>query len=120
MDPKELYQQKLRSIPAAVALVQSRQTIGVAMAASEPAGLLSELGRHRDRLEDVHVWLCLPLRSYDFVQDPSMAGHFFIENWFYGAPDRKVHAQGRMSYLPNNLHQAATSKLSAVQNHVFR
>jgi acyl-CoA hydrolase len=62
--------------------------------------------------------LCLPLRSYDFVQDPSMAGHFFIENWFYGAPDRKVHAQGRMSYLPNNLHQAATSKLFAARNHV--
>jgi acyl-CoA hydrolase len=99
-------------------MVQSRQSIGVAMAASEPAGLLTELGRHRDRLEDVHVWLCLPLRSYDFVQDPSMAGHFFVENWFYGAPDRKVHPQGRMSYIPNNLHQAASAKLHAARNHV--
>lgn len=118
MDPKELYKQKLRTIPEVVSLVQSRQSIGVAMAASEPCGLLNELGRHRDRLEDVRVWLCLPLRNYDFVQDPSMAGHFFVENWFYGAPDRKVHAQGRMSYIPNNLHQAASAKLFAAHNHV--
>jgi acyl-CoA hydrolase len=118
LDPKELYTQKLRTIPEVVSLVQSRQSIGVAMAASEPPGLLTELGRHRDRLEDVHVWLCLPLRTYDFVQDPGMAGHFFVENWFYGAPDRKVHAQGRMSYIPNNLHQAASARLFAAQNHV--
>ncbi|HEY9076651.1 MAG TPA: acetyl-CoA hydrolase/transferase C-terminal domain-containing protein [Anaerolineaceae bacterium] len=118
MDPKELFKQKLRSIPEVVSLVQSHQSIGVAMAASEPPGLLSELGKHRDRLEDVHVWVCLPLRNYDFVQDPSMNGHFFIENWFYGAPDRKVHPQGRMSYIPNNLHQAATAKLYAAKNHV--
>jgi acyl-CoA hydrolase len=118
MDPKALYKQKLRTIPEAVGMVQSGQTIGVAMAASEPPGLLSELGRHKDRLEDVHVWVCLPLRNYDFVQAPEMANHFFVENWFYGAPDRKVHAQGRMSYIPNNLHQAASAKLFAAKNHV--
>ena len=118
MDPRELYQQKIRSIPEVVSLVQSGQTIGVAMAASEPPGLLTELGKHRDRLTDVHVWICLPLGSYDFVQNPASAGHFFVENWFYGAPDRKVHAQGRMSYIPNNLHQAASQKLFAAKNHV--
>ncbi|MHC1730405.1 MAG: hypothetical protein AB9888_00005 [Bacteroidales bacterium] len=118
MDPKELYRQKLRTIPEAVSLVQSHQSIGVAMAASEPSGLLNELGKHRDRLEDVRVWMCLPLGTYNFVQDPSMAGHFFVENWFYGGPDRKVHSQGRMAYIPNNLHRAATDKLFATQNHL--
>ena len=113
MNPKELYQQKLLSIPEAVALVQSHQTIGVAMAGSEPPGLLTELGRHRDRLEDVTIWVCLPLRQYDFILKPEMSGHFFVENWFYGAPDRRVHPEGRTSYIPNNLHQAATVKLAA-------
>jgi acyl-CoA hydrolase len=47
-----------------------------------------------------------------------MEGHFFIENWFYGAADRKVHAQGRESYIPNNLHQASTRKLYANKNKV--
>jgi acyl-CoA hydrolase len=47
-----------------------------------------------------------------------MTGHFFVENWFYGAPDRKVHPEGRVSYIPNNLHQAATNKLLAAKNKV--
>ncbi len=113
MNPQEMVRQKLLSIPAAVSLVQSHQTIGVAMAAAEPPGLLGELANHRDRLEGVTVWVCLPLRKYDFVLKPEMAGHFFVENWFYGAPDREVHPQGRTSYIPNNLHSAATDKLEA-------
>jgi acyl-CoA hydrolase len=118
MNPEELYKQKLRSIPDAVSLVQSHQTIGVALAASEPPGLLGELGNHKERLENVTVWVALPLRQYDFVYQPEMAGHFFIENWFYGAPDRAVHPQGRISYIPNNLHAAAKVKLAATGNHL--
>ncbi|MGD2207053.1 MAG: 4-hydroxybutyrate--acetyl-CoA CoA transferase, partial [Anaerolineae bacterium] len=118
MNPQELYKQKLISIPEAVALVQSHQTIGVALAASEPPGLLSELGNHKDRLENVTVWVALPLRRYDFVYEPEMAGHFFVENWFYGAPDRQVHPQGRISYIPNNLHAAAKVKLAAAGGHL--
>ena len=118
MDTQSLYRSKHVTIPEAVGKIKSHQTVGVAMAASEPPGLLSELGNHRDRLDDVHVWVCLPLGSYSFVLDPSMEGHFFIENWFYGAADRKVHAQGRESYIPNNLHQASTRKLYASKNKV--
>ncbi|HEX7568135.1 MAG TPA: acetyl-CoA hydrolase/transferase C-terminal domain-containing protein [Anaerolineaceae bacterium] len=113
MDPQELYCKKLVSIPEAVSLVKSRQTVATGIAASEAVGLLSELGNHKDRLEDVHVWVCLPLRQYDYAFKPEMAGHFFVENWFYGGSDRQVHSQGRVSYIPNNLHQAATNKLLA-------
>jgi acyl-CoA hydrolase/ABC-type branched-subunit amino acid transport system substrate-binding protein len=118
MNPQELRKQKLLSIPEAVSLVQSHHTIGVALAGSEPPGLLGELGNHKDRLEDVTVWLALPLRKYDFVLKPEMAGHFFVENWFYGAPDREVHPQGRTSYIPNNLHAAASVRLAAANNHL--
>jgi len=118
MNPLELYRSKLISIPEAVSLVQSHQSIATAMAAAEPVGLLSELGNHRDRLEDVTVWVCLPLRLYDFILQPEMSGHFFVENWFFGAPDRRVHPQGRTSYIPNNLHQAAAGKLAATKGNV--
>lgn len=118
MDTKELFRQKLLTIPEAIQKIKSNQTIGVAVAASEPPGLLTELGKHRDRLENIHVWVCLPLGAYDFVLDPSMDGHFFIENWFYGNSDRMVHNQGRESYIPNNLHQAATRKLYAAKDRV--
>jgi len=118
VDPTALYQQKLRTIPEAVSLVQPHHTIVAAMAAAEPAGLLSELSNHKDRLEDVTVAVCLPLRKYDFLLQPDMSGHFFTENWFYGAPDRAVHPEGRTSYIPNNLHAAAKDKLAAAGGHV--
>ncbi len=113
MNANEIYRSKLISLAEAVALVQSHECIGTAMAAAEPVGLLTELANHRDRLEDVTVWVCLPLRQYDFILQPEMSGHFYVENWFYGAPDRAVHAQGRTSYIPNNLHQASGGKLAA-------
>jgi len=47
-----------------------------------------------------------------------MEGRIFNENWFYGAPDRKAHPEGRVSYTPNNLHSAAVDKLHATKNHV--
>ncbi len=113
MDHLEVFRKKLVSIPEAVGMVQSNQTIGTGIAASEAVGLLSELGNHKDRLQDVHVWVCLPMRPYDYALKPEMAGHFYVDNWFYGAADRQVHPQGRVTYIPNNLHKAATDRLYA-------
>jgi acyl-CoA hydrolase len=113
MTSKYNYQGKLISLSDAVAKIHSGDRIGIAMAASEPCGLLTELAKQKDRLEDVHTWVCLPMRSYEYAMNPEMEKHFFVENWFYGAYDRKVHSQGRMSYIPNNLHRAASDKLHA-------
>ncbi len=116
MDGIKQYKEKLISIPEAVAMVQSNQTIGMGLAGSEPVGLLTELANHRDRLENVTLWTCLPMRAYDIFMHPEMEGHFFNENWFYTGADRKVHPEGRVSYIPNNLHCAATDKLFATKN----
>lgn len=118
MNLDELISRKTISIPQAVSMVQSHQSIATGIAGSEASGLLSELANHRDRLEDVHVWVCLPLRSYDYLVKPEMSGHFFVENWFYSGTDRLIHPQGRVSYIPNNLHRAATDKLIANKGHL--
>ncbi len=118
MENKDLYHQKIISIAEAAGKVQSHQSVAFAMAASEPSGVMSELGKQRDRLQGVTTWVCLPLGAYSFLLDPSMDGHFYSENWFYGNADRSVHEQGRISYIPNNLHQAATNKLYAAKNHL--
>ena len=118
MENKDLYHQKIISIAEAAGKVQSHQSVAFAMAASEPSGVMSELGKQRDRLQGVTTWVCLPLGAYSFLLDPNMDGHFYSENWFYGNADRSVHEQGRISYIPNNLHQAATNKLYAAKNHL--
>lgn len=108
---QQSYKDKLISLEEAVAKVQSGMTIQIGIAASEPVGLLKELANQKDRLENVTLWTCLPMRAYDIFVKPEMDGHFFNENWFYGAPDRQVHMEGRVSYTPNNLHGAAIDKL---------
>lgn len=113
MDFMKLYQEKLVSIPDAVQMVHSQQTLVAAMCASEPVGLLNELENHADQVENVHVLMCLPMRKYGFYTKPEMAGHFFLENWFYGMPDRNAHPLGMISYLPNNLHAAAADRIRA-------
>ncbi len=118
MDGLTAYQHKKISLQDAVALIQSNQTVCVAMAGSEPPGILEALAGQRERLNNVTLWTCLPMRAYDIFTQPQMEGHFFNENWFYGGIDRKVHAEGRVSYTPNNLHLAGEDKLKSSGNHV--
>jgi len=112
MSWQQEYKNKLITLEEAVGKVKSGMTIQIGIAASEPVGLLEELARQKDRLENVTLWTCLPMRSYDIFMKPEMEGHFFNENWFYGVPDRQVHPEGRVSYTPNNLHGAAIDKLA--------
>lgn len=109
---------KLISIEEAVGKIKSGQTIGVGIAGSEPVGLLTALANRAAEVNDVHFWTCLPMRSYDIFAKPEMAGHFFNENWFYSNTDRAVHPEGRVAYIPNNLHRAATDKLHATKGHL--
>jgi acyl-CoA hydrolase len=107
------FQDKVISLSEAVGMVQSGQTIGVGIAGSEPVGLLTAMSGRGADVENVHFWTCLPMRPYDIFTKSSMAGHIFNENWFYSFTDRQVHQEGRVSYIPNNLHRAATDKLVA-------
>ena len=111
MSWQEEFKQKTITIPEAISKVSSGMTIQIGIAASEPVGLLEELARQADRLWDITMWTCLPMRPYDIFMKPEMEGRFFNDNWFYGAPDRAVHGEGRVSYTPNNLHQAGIDKL---------
>jgi len=109
------FTEKYISLSEAVSHVQSNQTVGVGIAGSEPVGLLTKMAEHALDVEDVHFWTCLPMRPYDIFTKQSMAGHIFNENWFYSYTDRKVHPEGRVSYIPNNLNRASTDKLYSRQ-----
>ena len=112
------FKEKIISIQDAVEMVQSHQMIGLGIAGSEPVGLLTALASQKDRVEDVTIWTCLPMRSYEIFMESEMAGHFFNQNWFYSDTDRRVHPEGRVSYIPNNLHSAASEKLHATGGHL--
>lgn len=117
MSPK-LFADKYISLADAVSMVESHQSIGVGIAGSEPPGLFNALAARARDLENVRCWTCLPMRSYDIFTKAEMAGRVFNENWFYSHSDRQYHPEGRVSYVPNNLHRAATDKLVATKGHL--
>lgn len=111
MDVRELYKQKHISIPEAVGMVQSNQKVCIAMAASEPQGLLKGLELRQHDLENVSLVSCLMMGDYDILK-PEMKGRFLNETWFYGPGDRANHGHGNVTYIPNNLHEAGKKKLA--------
>jgi len=118
VDVKELYKRKLISLEEAVRLVQSNQKICTAMAASEPAGLLTALTGRKDELENVTIVSCLIMRDYEIFK-PEMTGRFLNETWFYGPGDRANHVHGNVTYIPNNLHEAGKKKLANDKINIF-
>ncbi|NLN70806.1 MAG: acetyl-CoA hydrolase/transferase family protein [Chloroflexi bacterium] len=117
MSPKQ-FADKYISLADAVSMVESHQSIGVGIAGSEPPGLFNALAARARDLENVRCWTCLPMRSYEIFTKAEMAGRVFNENWFYSHSDRQYHPEGRVSYVPNNLHRAATDKLVATKGHL--
>ena len=115
--PKQ-FEEKYISFPEAVSKIKSHDTIGIGIAGSEPVGMMTALAENAQQIEDVHFWTCLPMRAYDIFTKAEMGGHIFNENWFYSVTDRQVHPEGRVSYIPNNLHRAATDKLYATGGHL--
>ncbi len=118
MDVRELYKQKHVSIEEAVDMVQSNQKVCIAMAASEPQGLLKGLERRKNELENVNLVSCLMMGDYAILR-PDMKGRFLNETWFYGPGDRASHVHGNVTYIPNNLHEAGKKKLANDKISVF-
>jgi len=118
MEILQKYKAKYISTEEAVAKIQSNQRIGAGIAGAEPVGLLTAMASRAMELDNIHFWTCLPMRQYDIFSKPEMAGHIFNENWFYSGTDRAVHPEGRVSYIPNNLHRAATDKLYSTNGHL--
>lgn len=118
MNVQKEYKNKLITIPEAVEKIQSNQKLVVAMAASEPQGLLKGLEQRSGELENLTIVSCLMTGNYNFL-DPEMEGIFFNETWFYGPADRKNHKYGNVSYIPNNLHEAGEKKLENEKIDVF-
>ena len=119
MSFEELYKRKRMNAEEAVRKIHSNDEIVVAVAASEPPGLLSKLHTRKDQVENVSVVMVLPLGEYDFYMKPEMKGHFLLNAWYYGGGCRKVHGQGTVSYNPTHLHNCMAKRISTTNPRIF-
>lgn len=113
------YKDKMITVEQALAMVKTNDYIVTGLGVGEARAFLSELHTIADRVRDVMVSTCMPMKGYEFFTNPAYKMSFIHEGWFYTGDMRKAHKNGNISFIPNNLHFAATKRLDYKKPDIF-
>ena len=113
------YTSKIITVEEALKLVKSNDQIVTGLGSSEGKAFLKQLHTIADRVENVTVNNCLPMDTYEFFTNPAYVKSFGVDGWFYGPTMRKAHKNGNISFIPNNLHFAATKRLAHIHPNIY-
>ncbi len=113
------YKSKIISVEEALKLVKSNDHIVTGLGSSEAKAFLKQLHTIADRVENVTVNNCLPMDNYEFFTNPAYVKNFGVDGWFYNPGLRKAHKQGNISFIPNNLHFAASKRLDHIHPNIY-
>lgn len=106
------YKSKVIDLEKALSLVKDGCNIVTGLGAAEAKCFLGALHTIADKVKNVRVTNCLSVSEYEYTK-PVYSDSFKIESWFYSAKQRKAHAHGNLSFIPNHLHLAASKRLWA-------
>lgn len=115
----EKYREKIISVEEALSFVKSDSCIVTAAAAAEPQAFLSQLHTVADRVRNVNVNMCLPLRSYEFFESAEYEESFEIVSWFHGPGTRRAQKVRKVTYCPNHLRYMGRNRIKAIHPNVF-
>lgn len=117
----EIYKSKLITLDEVLSKVKSNDCVVISMVSAEATGFAGKLHTIKDRVENVDVYMCLPMGNYDFFTKKEMEGHFRLISWFHSGGARAAVATGydTVSFLPNHLHRAALDVLDWRKINVF-
>jgi len=113
------YQHKLISVQQAVDMVKSNDYIVTGLGCSTADAFFNHLHTAANRLRDVLISTCLPMRDYPCFNDPAYRESFLHDSWFYSAATRKAHKNGNTSFVPNCLHFAAYKRLAHRKPNIY-
>lgn len=113
------YTSKIISVEEALKLVKSDDQIVTGLGSSEAKAFLKKLHTIADRVTNVTVNNCLPMDSYEFMENPEYVKNFGVAGWFYSPSLRKAHKNGNVSFIPNNLHFAANKRFSLIHPNIY-
>lgn len=113
------YTSKIVSVEEALQLVKSDDQIVTGLGCSEGKAFLSKLHTIADRVTNVTVNNCLPMDTYEFFQNADYVKNFGVDGWFYSPSLRKAHKNGNISFIPNNLHFAASKRLAFIHPNIY-
>lgn len=108
MTSQEIYQSKLRTIPEAVNIIKSGDTVVHSMCVSEPRGLLMEMAQQVEegKIEDLYVYTLLALQhSHDSYLREGVVEKIHPRSWFVSGFDRHLVKEGKSIFVPNEFYQ---------------
>lgn len=112
MNHKELHKSKLISIDQLLDKIKSKDTIVVGLGGAQPFGFLENFHKIKDRVSGVKIITCLLLKDYEFLKYADKENSsFIVESWYLSDFERKVYNEGRLTFIPNNLHRAGIEKI---------
>lgn len=110
MNMKNLYNNTTITVNEALDLIKSGDEIVTGLAASEARAMLSRLHEIHEKVKDVTVVTCLPMKDYAYFVDKEYRESFKMAGWFYTATMRKAHKERTVSLIPTHLHSAAKKR----------
>lgn len=113
------YSSKLISLEQALAMVKSNDQIVTGLGAAEAGAFMENLHTIADHVRNVTITNCNPSHYNAKLYEPQYVDSFNVDGWFYAPQLRKSHANGNMSFIPNNLHLAAIRRLEHVKPNIF-
>ena len=111
MTKQELYESKLITLDQALDLIKSGYCVATGFYGDETRPVFRNIHKIADRVENVTVWLNNPQEEYPFLSMPELNGRLDVITVFYGHAHRRVHSMGRVSYVPEHLHDTASAIL---------
>ena len=113
------YSSKQISAQQALDLVQSKQTVALGMACSEPREFLTNLHTIADRVEDVIITSGLIGVGGKYLSEQYLEKAFIIHSYFYSRALRRLHKTGRVSFIPTHLHAFASRRIASTHTNIF-
>lgn len=118
--PRDLYAARLGTVQDALDLIEDGDCIIWASHGSEPKGFLSQLHTIAPRLnKGVECWTCIDRYEYPAASDPSLAGKFHINTFFYDRWSIGARGSGLYSYFPVNQHNYGQEIQRSLKPNVF-
>jgi len=100
------YRSRLQSAAEAMARVESGQTVYLGSGCATPHDLVEALTARHAELQDVKIIHHLTMGPTPYI-GPEMDGHFRCNACFVGSNLREAVNEGRVDYIPVNLHEMA-------------
>jgi acyl-CoA hydrolase len=120
-DFNKIYKKKLGTVEDGLALIKDDFVIVSALCAVEAQGMLEKLHTVKDRVKGVEVYMCLPMKNYEFFADPKCEGHINLISWFHTPGVRNIIKKEKrvIPYQPNHLYLASRDLLSWRKINIF-